>query len=585
LLSTHLPSTACSALIALIPAAERRRQTYNGDVNRWLAALASALLLAISCGREHRAADASSARPAAAVADDSTPRDGGTLLRRGETDVSTLNPVLWNSAYDRRIIAYLFAPLINLDVNLRPIPGLAESWDVSSDGKVYTFHLNPKATFSDGSPVLATDVLFTIRKIVDPAVEAAQIAGYFGSLDINNTKVLDPHTIVFTFKEALAPQIIQFNGIFPVPEHIYSKGDFHTDFTSTAVGSGPYKLVRRVPGKEVLMERRDDYWGVKPHIKTVLFKTVNDLNTAWNAVKRGDIDETIISSDVWTNESQRPELQRYLDFRRFYTLTYNFVGWNTRDPMFADKRVRRALAQCVDLKSIINNLYHGTARAMSGPFTPDEWAYNPNVPVIEFDPQAARRALNSLGWLDTDGDGILDRNKKPFTFDLLINSGPTGQAFGQLFQAAAQDAGVKVNVVPLDASAFFQRVFAGNFQAAYLSWDLDPDPDPFAILHSSQIPPHGQNFVGYASPAADKLIEEGRRTFDISKRIPIYQKLHEVLADDQPYTWTVQVSSKWAINKRVRNVKESKAWGLFLWYPGELDWWIAAEGGHTATGQ
>src|SRR5207253_1157684 len=212
-----------------------------------------------------------------------------------------------------------------------------------------------------------------------------------------------------------------------------------------------------------------------------LFKTVTDLNTAWNAVKRGDIDETIITSDVWTMESQRADLQRTLEFRRFYTLTYNFVGWNTKDPLFSDKRVRRAMAQCIDLKSIINNLYHGTARAMSGPFTPDEWAYNPNVPVIEFDPQAARRTLNSLGWLD--------------------------------------------------ATAFFQRTFAGNFQAAYLSWDLDPDPDPFTLFHSSQVPPHGQNFVAYSNPVADKLMEEGRRTFDISKRIPIYQKLHEVLAD------------------------------------------------------
>jgi peptide/nickel transport system substrate-binding protein len=549
-------------------------------VNRCIAALASALLLAIACGRETHAPEAAANTPA--VIDDSKPIDGGTLIRRGETDVATLNPVLATSTYDRRVVMYLFTPLVHLDINLRPISGIAQTWEISEDGKRYTFHLNPKATFDDGTPVLASDVLFTINKIVDPNMEATQVAGGFDQLDSANTKVIDPHTIVVAFKVALAPQIIQFNSLFPVPEHVYSKGDFRTDFTSTAVGSGPYKLVRRVPGKEVVLERREDFWGTKPHIKTVLFKTVTDLNTAWNAVKRGDIDETIISSDVWTMESQRADLQRTLEFRRFYTLNYNFIGWNIKDPLFADKRVRRAMAQCIDLKSIINNLYHGTARAMSGPFTPDEWAYNPNVPVIEFDPQAARRTLTSLGWFDTDNDGILDRNKKPFTFDLLITAGPTGTAFGQLFQAAAQDAGVKVNVVALDPTAFFQRTFAGNFQAAYLSWDLDPDPDPFTLFHSSQVPPHGQNFVAYSNPVADKLMEEGRRTFDIAKRIPIYQKLHEVLGEDQPYTCTVQVSSKWAINKRVRNVKESKAWGLFLWYPGELDWWIAPDARHPA---
>jgi peptide/nickel transport system substrate-binding protein len=195
--------------------------------------------------------------------------------------------------------------------------------------------------------------------------------------------------------------------------------------------------------------------------------------------------------------------------------------------------------------------------------------------VIEFDPQGARRQLNSIGWLDTDHDGVLDKDKKPFTFDLLITSGsPSAAAFGQLLQAALQDAGVKMNVVPLDPTAFFQRVLAGNYQAAYLGWDLDPDPDPFPYLHSSQMPPHGQNFSYYSNPEVDRLIEEGRRTFDVQKRIAIYQRLHELVAADQPLTPTLQVSVKWGINKRVHGVKESKGWGLFLWYPGELDWWI-----------
>jgi len=107
-----------------------------------------------------------------------------------------------------------------------------------------------------------------------------------------------------------------------------------------------------------------------------------------------------------------------------------------------------------------------------------------------------------------------------------------------------------------------------------LSWNLDPDPDPFSLFHSSQMPPRGQNLVFYSNPEADKLMEAGRREFEQSKRKAIYRQLHALLADDQPYTWTLQVSSKWAINKRIRDVKESKGWGIFQWYPGELGWWI-----------
>lgn len=547
----------------------------NGGVNRTLLAVTLPLLLALGCGGEQSGPrGASSGR----ILDDSIPQDGGTVLRRLESDVTTLNPILAKNTYDRRVTNFLFSPLLNLDADLLPVAGLAESWDISPDGRRYTFHLNPKAMFSDHVPVRASDVLFSLRKIVDPHVEAPQLAGSFEQLDLPNCTAPDPHTVVLAFKEALASQLIQFNNVPVLPQHIYDRPDFDTAFTSTAVGSGPYRLVRRVPGKEVLMVRRDDYWTIKPHIKNVLWKVVVDHQTAWNAVKRGELDESIITADVFARESTRPEVQRTIDFRRFYTLSYNYIAWNTRDPMVADPRVRRALAMCIDLKSMISNIYHGTARAMSGPFTPDQWAFNPAVPVIEYDPAGAKRALASAGWLDSDGDGVLDHAGKPLAFEMLFTIGnPVSLEFAQMLQSALKDVGVKMTVTQMDPAIFFQRVLAGNYQSAYLNWELDPDPDPFAILHSSQMPPHGQNFVFYSNPEADSLIDEGRRTFDQSKRIAIYQRLHEILANDQPYTTTVQGSQKYAIRKRVRNARESRGWGLFLWYPGEFDWWLAPE--------
>ncbi|HEX7832782.1 MAG TPA: hypothetical protein VF787_24230, partial [Thermoanaerobaculia bacterium] len=129
-----------------------------------------------------------------------------------------------------------------------------------------------------------------------------------------------------------------------------------------------------------------------------------------------------------------------------------------------------------------------------------------------------------------------------------------------------------------------QRILAGNYEAAYLGWDLDPDPDPFALFHSSQMPPRGQNFVFFSNAEADRIIEAARQELDISKRKELYWRLHELLVDEQPYTWTVQVSSKWAINKRVRGVATSRGYGLFLWYPGELGWWIAKDSQQPSRG-
>ena len=534
--------------------------------------VALTLTLAVSCSRERPAAPTTSS-----TVDENTPQDGGTLIRRLPGDVATLNPVIPTSRYDRLVMYYIFTPVVYLDIDLKPIPALAAKWDISADGLQYTFHLDPKATFSDGTPVRASDMLFTLRKIVDPTTEAAQVASGFDKIDMAHTHVVDDRTIVVAFKEAFAPQLAKFNDVLVMPEHVYSKGDFKSAFNFTAVGSGPYKLVRHEAEKEIVLDRREDYWGKKPYLKTVVFKPISDDNTAWNAVKRGDVDEDMISSDVWMQNSTRPELQKMLEFRRFYYLSYNTIAWNNRGEILSDRRVRRALAMCVDLKSIINNFYHGTARAMNGPFTPDQWAYNPTVPVIEFDPVGAQHELNSLGWLDTDHDGVLDKGKKPLKVDLLITAGNAASLpFAQLLQSELKKIGVVMTLTPMESTAMIQRILAGNYDACYLSWDLDPDPDPYGLLHSSQWPPHGQNVVFYKNPETDKLIEAGRKEFNQSKRVDIYRRLHEVAAADQPYTWTLQVSVKWAINKRVRGVRESKGFGLYLWYPGEFDWWIPA---------
>jgi peptide/nickel transport system substrate-binding protein len=146
-----------------------------------------------------------------------------------------------------------------------------------------------------------------------------------------------------------------------------------------------------------------------------------------------------------------------------------------------------------------------------------------------------------------------------------------------MFQEALKGIGVDMKLEVVDFTIAVQRtVYSSNFDAIYMSWDLSPDPDLFPIFHSSQMPPHGQNYVGYLNKDADRLIEEGRRAMDQSKRADIYKQLHTIIADDQPYTWITQPSLKWAVNRRIKGVKTSNGFGLFSWYPGELEWWVTA---------
>lgn len=506
---------------------------------------------------------------------DTSPKDGGTLFRRLEVNVVTLNPLLATSRYDRQVVQHLFTPLIYLDQSLLPAPGLAESWDVSDDGLLYTFRLNPKATFSDGRPVRAADVLFTVRKIVDPASEAVQVQGSFAGLDLSRSRTADDHTIEIAFRQPLAGRLTRFADVLVLPEHVYGKGSFKNDYNDMAIGSGPYTLTEWSPGTQVVVRRRDDYWGIRPHVETVVFKMVGNAQTAWNALKRGELHETMLTSDVWLREKDDPELGKAIEFRHFYALAYNFIAWNTRHPLLREPRIRRALAMCVPIESVIKDLYHGTARAMSGPFTPDEAAYNPSVPVIRQDPAEARRELASAGWLDTDGDGVLEKNGRRFELELITMSGSgITQQFAQMLQAEMAKAGVKLEIAVVDGATAIERILAGNYQSAYMSWDLDPDPDLFPILHSSQFPPLGQNFVFYRNREVDRLIEQARVEMDDSARKDLHWRLHELLADEQPYTWVIQPALKWGISRRVGGVEVSRGYGLFLWYPGEFGWWI-----------
>ena len=493
--------------------------------------------------------------------------DGGRITIRLEGDVKTLNPLLQDSDDERQVLTFLHDPLVDIDLNSDPIPATALKWEVLDGGRKFIFQLDPRATFSDGTPVRATDVVFTLARIGD----SMQFGGAYASLDLAQTKAIDERTVQVVFKEARVAQLLSFN-IPVLPEHVYGKGDFAQN--RAVVGNGPYVLVKREPGRSIHLRRRADYWREKPHIENVMMRVVSDDTTAWNALKRGDLDIGRIDNATWHRAKDEPAVTEKLDFLNIYLQSYNAIAWNLSDAKLSDARTRRALAMAFDRQSVIDRLYFGQARAVTGPFTPEQWANNPAVQAIEFNPQGATALLSSAGWTDSDADGILDRKGEKFELRLIVPAGNQPAADqSQIFQDALAKIGVKIEVVPLESTTFFDHVLGRNFQAAFLAWVNDPDPDPFSLFHSSQLPPEGQNVVGYRNDEADALMDRARSEFDRRQRTALYHDLHEILARDQPYLWTVQPGSKWAVNRRVQNVRSANSGvGLFIWYPGPRIW-------------
>jgi peptide/nickel transport system substrate-binding protein len=404
-----------------------------------------------------------------------------------------------------------------------------------------------------------------------------QFGSWFEGLDRDQTKAVDEHTVRVVFKEPRVTQLQSFN-ISVIPEHVYGPGDFKKN--TKVIGSGPYVLVRRETGRSIVLQRRPDYWRTKPHIETLKLRVIADDTVAWNALKRGDADVARITNDTWAGGKDDPAVKEKIQFHSLYLLGYNCIVWNLDDPLLNDVRVRRALAMSFDLPTVIDRLYHGQARTITGPFTPDQWANDPRVQPIAFNLQGAAALLSAAGWTDSNGDGVLDREGKKFSFKALIPAGnaPANNE-SQVLQDALKQIGVVMEITPLDDAAYFEQILARNFQAVFMGWASEPDPDPYGLFHSSQIPPAGLNVAGYKNPEADQLMEEGRREFDRARRAEIYHRLHEILARDQPYLWTVQPATKWGVNRRIQNVESSTGGlGLFLWSPGPHGWWLRKPG-------
>jgi peptide/nickel transport system substrate-binding protein len=521
------------------------------------------LLLLAGCSREVRQAEA----PATASGE---PRDGGRVVRRLESTVSTLNYVLQATEDERQVLSLIYDPLIAFDRELNHVPAIAAKWDVQDRGRTYVLHLDPRATFSDGVPVRATDVVFTLHKILDE--ESVQFGSWFEGLERENTVAVDDRTVRVVFREARVSQLSAFN-IGVMPEHIYAAENFAK--TTKVVGSGPYVLKRRERDRSILLERNPNYWREKPHIQEVLFRPVPDDAVAWKALQRGDLDVGRVNNDLWFSVRDEPAVKSKIDFLDIHHFSYNAIVWNLSDPMLDDARVRRALAMSFDRQTVIENLYRGQARPVTGPFTPDQSAANPAIVPIEFNLPAAAALLGSAGWNDADKDGVRERDGKRFQLTLLVPAGNKASAEqSQVFQEALSRIGVALEITPLDNAAFFDRVMKRNFQAAFLAWVNEPEPDPYPLFHSSQTPPNGLNVVGYANKEADALMEQARTETDSAYRTSLRHNLHEILARDQPYLWTVQVGTKWAVNRRIRNVESAKGLGLFHWQPGPTQWWV-----------
>jgi len=504
-----------------------------------------------------------------------TPVDGGVLRRRLLGEPTTLNAVLQSGLPEQQILQCVSRNLLDFDSRMNLVPGLAESYQVSADGREVRLTLRPDAVWEDGSPVTARDAVYTIRRIVDPAVPSPLFKPVFEGLV--SVEALDARSFVARFREPYAYHDMAF--VLPVlPEKRYARKNLLKAQENRApLSNGPYRLVSWKSQESIVLERNPRSFGPRGHFDRVVFRIIPDNAVAYRALLAGDLDETAIDESLKQRAARDPDFRRCCRAVEFYNLDYSYILLNNRTAFFSDPRVRRAMTMLLDRPAIVRSLFRGSARIISGPWAPDSPAYDASVRPLPFDPAAAARLLDQAGWRDTDGNGTRDQAGREFEFELLVSAGDNvGRQIDEMLSTELARVGVNARVRPLEWAAFVERINAGNFEAASLATSAsDPNPDPFPYWHSSQWPPRGLNSGFYGNPDADRLMEEARREMKEDARLKIYNRLHALFRDDAPAVFVMNASAKYAFRREIAGLATSPLGFSGIW-PGPVGWWRIA---------
>lgn len=504
---------------------------------------------------------------------------GGTFLFNLGEEPATLNPITGNDLYNRAIKDLVIDRLMvqNADTHQYE-PALAENLEISKDGREFTFTLRSGAVWSDGKPVTIEDVKFSFDCIFDDKYNTANKRPYYEN--ITKAEILSPNTIKFVTKSPYFGNIEQLTDLEIVPKHIYGDADAGKKKNKTIIGSGPYKLKEYNQGQSIILERNKTWWGNSvPELKGVYnFEMIRmrfdkEENLALERLKKGELHFDGLSPEAFMTKTNDAPFGTEILKKKVENLqskSYGYIGWNLKRDMFKDKKVRRALTHLMNRAEMNKKFRFGMSLLATGPWYQQSEYANSSVKALEFDPKKAAALLKEAGWVDSNKDGLLDKDGKPFEFTLYYGSKDT-QKYWVLYQEDLKKAGIKMNLQMLEWNALMKNIDEHNFDAIAMGWGGGSvDLDPKQIWHSESMKTGGSNFISYSNPEVDKLIEQGTVEMDQKKRVEIYRKVYALIADDAPYAFLFNDKYiLYAVSKKIGMPKDT-----FKYKVGREFWWM-----------
>ncbi len=537
-----------------------------------------------------------------------SPVTGDWLLAHMLSDPEQLNPLTSNDAGASTILSYIFQSLLTRDprtLELKPL--LAESRPVISEEKLsYTFKIRRDATFQDGRPLTGEDVLFSLKTIKCPLINAPFLRVYYDS--VVDARLLDPFTIQFDTKQPYFLNESVLGGMDVLPRHYYDPDNllkevtvrelsrdggqlsdnvrrfadqFNKNYNRRPMGSGPYKFFDWKTGQEVILERNENYWGKEkagidqPFLYLYRFRVINNTDAALVSLKSGGLDFMGLQPLHHLRQTSSNRFQQEFQKFEYFSPGYTYIGWNNAHPLFQDKRVRQAMTYLTDRKQMVKTVLSGLGQVVDSPIYYFRPEYNKDLISYPYDPKKALSLLREAGWADSDGDGILDKvidgKKIPFRFEIKFNSGnPTRKSVALVLQDELKKHGIAVTVRQLDWTIFLDDVRDHKFDAMILGWAMSVnEPDAFQVWHSSQAANKGSNMISFKDARVDEILAEYRKEFDSSRRNELYREFQRILHEEQPYTFLFIGKSVSAVQRRFQKVEVLPAGGL-----RPIEWWV-----------
>jgi len=498
----------------------------------------------------------------------SGPAYGDIIVEGSIGDASNLIPLLSSDSTSHGIASLIYNGLVKYDKDLKVVGDLAETWEISKGGLVITFHLRKGVRWHDGRPFTSADVLYTYRVTIDPKTPTAYSGDF---LKVRKAEAPDAHTFRVTYDKPFAPALMSWSAAM-MPKHLLEGKDItRSPLARHPIGTGPYLFKEWVTGQKIVLVSNPGYWEGRPYIDGFIMRVIPDMATMFLELRAGGIDRMDLTPLQYTRQTENRFFRRNFAKYRYLSFSYTYLGYNLRNPLFADTRVRQAISHAINKEEIIRGVLLGLGQESTGPFKPGTWAYNPRVKRYPYDPAKARTLLNQAGWKDSTGDGILKNNGTPFAFEIITNQGnEVRKKCAEIIQRRLADIGIQVKIRVIEWAAFVKEfINKRKFDATILGWTIPLDPDLYDVWHSSKTGPDELNFISYRNREVDDLLEKGRGTFDVKERKRCYDRIQETLAEEQPYTFLYCPDALPIIHARFRGIEPAPigiGYNFIRWY-------------------